>query len=222
MLRDTPRTLILDFDNTIANSIKAVCEVYNDWFIPKHIEIMEERIQSGELIDREIIKEFKVSSQPADWTKVNTWNMVDQCKLLDENLSAIDIFGSSKFFDVVELYDGAKEALEALSEITNIVICSAGTPMNIALKVLWIEENLPFADIVPVIMHGSNGVGKSIVNMEGAVFIDDHADNLIHSNADINVCYGAKKDWNRDYNGIWMNDWGKESVDKIFEMLMHN
>lgn len=191
------RQLIVDVDSTIVNSQKAICTVYNRMFHD----------------NEKFVK--------ADWTKVTKWNMSGQCPLLEEyKLSAIDLFKTKEFFNVVEFYEGAKESLEKLSRETKIIICTSGTPENVAHKVLWINENLPFADIVPVIIKGSNGYGKKIVNMENSVFIDDHAHNLETSNADEIVCFGKEYEWNKDFKGNRVDAWDNDTVNFIKELLI--
>lgn len=189
----TNRPIIIDYDGTLVNSQKAVCEVYNRMF-KDHPDFT-----------------------PADWTKIKTWSFRDQCTLLNDEFTVTDIFGMKEFFNVVEFYDGAKEILEKLSKETEVYICTAGTPSNISHKVLWIEKHLPFAHIIPVIINGSNGVGKKIVNMEGAIFIDDHEYNLIESNADVKLVFGEVLPWNENFHGIRIREWN----DTAYELIKH-
>lgn len=190
------KPLIIDWDSTLVASQKAICHIYNEMFY-----------------GREGFVE-------ADWTKTNKWDMSDQCTLLPKyDLTVIDLFETQRFFNIVEFYDGAREALEELSTHTSITICSSGTAENISRKVLWINKYLPFANIVPVIVKNSNGIGKQIVDMKGAVFIDDHATNLETSNADIKICYGKYYEWNEDYQGLRMMEWSNSAVENIKELI---
>ena len=189
------RHLIVDFDSTIANSQEAFCKVYNELF-----------------------KNHK-GFTPADWTKIERWDMKDQCTLLTDDVNTKTLFSMKAFFDVVELYDGAKEVLDEISKYTDVVICSAGTSGNIVHKVLWLEKHLPFADIVPVIIKKSNGYGKKIINMEGAVFIDDHAHNLRESNADFKIMYGKSFAWNSNWTGMWFKEWSQQTKNFLLSAL---
>lgn len=190
------KPLIVDFDSTLVASQKAICQIYNEMF------------RNSEGFVR------------ADWTKTSRWDMSDQCTLLPKyDLTVIDLFEVPRFFNIVEFYDGAREALEELSKHTSITICSAGTAKNISHKVLWVNEYLPFANIVPVTIKNSNGIGKQIVDMEGAIFIDDHATNLETSNAEIKICYGKTYEWNKDYQGLRMIDWSDNVVKSIKDLI---
>jgi 5'(3')-deoxyribonucleotidase len=48
---------------------------------------------------------------------------------------------------------------------------------------------------------------KSIVNMEGAILIDDHTGNLETSNADMKISFGKRYSWNEDWKGIICQTW---------------
>ena len=189
--------LIIDYDNTIVNSSKAICQLYNELYC-NH-------------------ENFK----PADWTQVNRWDLSDQCQLISQNQQNIaKLFSSQRFFEIIDFFPNAQETLIKLSEITDIVICTSGTAKNISQKVIWLEKHLPFAHIVPVILNGSDGYGKSIVNMKNSVFIDDHVENIISSNADFRILYGDVKDWNKSYLGLRLHSWLDENAFYIIKILL--
>jgi 5'(3')-deoxyribonucleotidase len=105
--------LFLDFDNTLVHSIKAYCETYN------HI----------------LYQDTKNSYIPAKWYDVKEYNFKDQCPLIE---NPEDIFAHPYFFKVLELINGnTYEILEKLNQKYNIIICTIGTPKNLANKSLW-------------------------------------------------------------------------------------
>lgn len=173
--------LFLDFDNTIVNSDKVYCSLYN-WLYSTN-------------------KDFRY----ADWTKVRERSYADQCPLAVNDVK--EMFEMAEFFMNLEFFPQAKETIEKLNEDYEIIIVSIGTPKNLSLKSLWLEENLPFVNKYILLNNGENLIDKSIVDMEGAIFIDDVASNLTSSNADVKLCFGGKADKNRDWNGLWKKEW---------------
>lgn len=178
------KTLILDFDDTIVNSSKAFCSVYNMVYGSS--------------------KGFK----PADWTKTNKWNYRDICPLLEDDPEMVEeIFDTKLFFKFLDFHDGAKNALEKLSKSYKLVICSIGKPDNIARKSTWIARNLPFVENVILIRNNGNQMNKSIVNMRGAILVDDVASNLESSNAETKICFGSVREANKDWDGYRVFSW---------------
>jgi 5'(3')-deoxyribonucleotidase len=174
------RNLFIDIDGTITDSISAFCHVYNFKY-NKH-------------------PDFK----PADPNKVCKYDFSDECPLLNESVK--DIFGNPLFFDVVDFMSEALQVLKSLNERYNLYLCSIGDYRNIALKSDWIHNKLPFIrNAILIAKDGSSD--KSMVNMENGTFIDDHANNLLSSNAFNKICYGKTYEWNKDWHGLTMRDW---------------
>lgn len=173
--------IILDYDGTLVNSKKAICKMYN----------------------KEFKSTFTKKTDYANWKEVSKWNMSDQCpKLYEEGRDVIEYFAKKEFFEEVEYYKNVFEVMENWREKEyDITICTAGCPFNVSLKTLELDKDFPNANIIPVVMKGSNGVGKKIVNMEGAIFIDDHIENLITSNAKHKIWYLNEE----DFQGV---EWG--------------
>lgn len=188
------KNIFLDFDGTIVNSIKAYCDIYNYFY------------------------KDKLNFTPADWTKVNKWNFEDECLLAADKVE--DIFASSLFFNELELInDNTLDVLDRLKERFNIVICSIGTPSNIAHKVEWIESVLGIKDMI-MISKAKAEMGKSSVDMIDGILIDDHIDNLVTSNADIKICFGEEKEWNKEWKGLRAKNWTE--LEDILNVIYHN
>jgi 5'(3')-deoxyribonucleotidase len=176
--------LFLDFDCTIVDSVKTYCKVYN----------MLYKEQEG----------FK----DACHNKVNRYDLKDQCPLVDHQEI---IFSSMDYFNHLEFMPYAREIIERLGNKYELIICSIGTLDNISYKSQWIKNNLPFIKNVILISGavGSKGIktDKSTVNMKDSIFIDDHVENLLSSNAEIKICFGKEYEWNNIWTGQRCFNW---------------
>ena len=176
------KTLFLDLDSTISDTNYAFCQYYNDHY--------------------RYVKGFK----PADSNKLTEWNFTDICPLAVDDVQ--NIFGKKELFDRLEFFPNAYETLKELSDKYNIVIVSIGTYANIHYKSMWIKENLPFIhESILLCKDKGAKMGKSTVNMQGGIFIDDIKANLDSTNADRKILYGKKYRWNQDWEGEHCLDW---------------
>jgi 5'(3')-deoxyribonucleotidase len=184
------KKLFLDFDCTIVDSVKTYCNVYNSSYKEK-----------------EGFKE-------ADHNKVNRYDLKDQCHLVDHQET---IFSNEEFFKRLEIMSYATEVIERLGSKYELAICTIGTLDNISYKAQWIKNNLPFIKNVILISSdvGTNGIkmDKSCVNMKDSIFIDDHAENLLSSNAELKICFGKEYQWNESWMGERCFDW--KEVEKL-------
>ena len=175
--------LFLDFDNTLVNSTKQFCKVYNILYAD--------------------YPEFK----PADYTKVINYNFTCQCPLVNNVLS---IFEQELFFEDLEfINDNTYEILEKLNRKYQIIIVTIGTPLNLARKAMWLKENLPFIKDYILLNNGNCKMDKSLVDMSGKdnVFIDDIPSNLLSSNCETKILFGEIFSWNNDWNGEYALTW---------------
>lgn len=178
------RKIFLDFDCTIADSVKAFCNVYNLFYNEKKGFIH------------------------ADHSKVNRYDLKDQCHLIDHQEI---IFSNEEFFKHLEFMPYAEETLERLGSKYELIICSLGTLDNISFKSKWIKIHMPYIKNVILISGAVEKSGikmdKSSVNMKGSIFIDDHAENLLTSNADLKICFGKEYEWNKNWTGQRCFNW---------------
>jgi len=186
------KDLYIDFDSTIVETEAAFCEVYNEEYSK--------------------YKSFK----PADWKQAMSWIFDDVCPLIhvyheDAQKEIVRIFGCERFFELLKPMDNAIEVLMELEEKYNLIICTSAMPENASRKVLWIEEHLQFVDEVIVLINKKqNGIGKGRVpmNEEGSIFIDDHPNNLISTNAARKILFKSmEKDFNKDWAGESVSHW---------------
>lgn len=175
------KKIFLDFDLTTANSVKAYCRVYNELY-KSH-------------------KDFTY----ADYTKVNKWDFSDECPMAVSRVESM--FELDLFFYFLEVMNKCTlDVLKQLEQLYDVVICSIGTPENISKKVRWIDRNLGIKNMI-LLSKNDVVMDKSIVDMSGGILIDDHEDNLFSSNADIKICFGEVKSWNKNWQGLRVKDW---------------
>ena len=139
----------------------------------------------------------KPGYKKVDWTKIDSWDFLELSLATKEVIDGY--FNQQRFFDRVEMIDGAKEAIDYLSNFYNIVFVSHGEDLNLHLKEKYVNEHFPYARFIGVKL--SENHDKSCVDMsgEGNVFIDDMPKNILGSNADIRICFGKDYEWNKDF-----------------------
>ena len=121
------KSLYVDFDGVIVNTIKKIVELYND--------------------DHAYCEKFT----PVDWTLIDTWKF-DELYL--EPYSVIDrYFSQPRFFKDLEWMDNAEEILYRLSEKYEIKVVSIGTHENLVGKQLWLLRNMPYAKFHPIVIY---------------------------------------------------------------------
>ena len=175
------KTLILDFDGVIVNTIEAICYMYN-----RHYDEEEDFI-------------------PAKWWEVNAWNFTDECPLMEEQV-VDDFFDSPEFFKCVKFMHWADEFIPRLAEIYNIKICSTGTTQNLIYKGEWIKKHLPcVTEFIGVNLDEYKD--KSHIDMTSCIFVDDSEANLFTSNAETRICFGDLYSWNENWTGRRIFNW---------------
>jgi len=174
--------LFIDFDGTIAGSVKAICETYNYLY--------------------QNFADFK----PADYRRIQCYNFKDVCPLVDDIKK---LFEHPLFFRKLDFIDdNTYEVLETLNQKYNIIICSIGTPLNISKKVLWLEEKLPFIKNYVLIANNDCKMDKSIINTgKDSIFIDDIPSNLESVESERKILFGEKFSWNNFWEGEYCVTW---------------
>lgn len=175
------KKIFVDFDSTLVNTIKRITELYNEDFA------------------------YYKNFCPVDWSEIETWDF-QELKLAPKGY-VDSYFCQPRFFDEnLEMYDRALTALYLLNVDREIVIVSMGSYANLELKKIWCKLHLPFAKFIGCSLD--DYADKSHIYMNGAIFIDDRADNLYTSNADLRICFGDIYEWNKDWKGIRCYNWG--------------
>lgn len=166
-------TLFCDLDCCVFETVKVICDLYDSDF------------------------HDKPGYKKVDWTKIDSWDFLELSLATKEVIDGY--FNQQRFFDRVEMIDGAKEAIDYLSNFYNIVFVSHGEDLNLHLKEKYVNEHFPYARFIGVKL--SENYDKSCVDMSGKgnVFIDDMPKNILGSNADIRICFGKDYEWNKDF-----------------------
>lgn len=172
--------IMIDFDGCIVNTIAVITKLYNE--------------------DFKYYKDF----QPVDWREVNTWDFEELRCASKDYINTY--FNQPRFFDSLEYMPLAKLVLDVLHNAGHkIIIVSAGYSPNLKGKEKWIKKNIPYAEFIGVNLKEHKD--KSHVDMSGCIFIDDSSNNLLTSNALMNICFGEVYKWNEDWQGFRVSKW---------------
>lgn len=137
-----------------------------------------------------------------DWNNINRWDFKDLYPEITNN-DIDNIFSSEDFFVDLELCENCLDVINSIKNLVNIHIATIGTDKNLKNKMKWIKENLNIDfNFNGILDTGIND--KSSIDMSGAIFVDDRADNLRSSNANIKILY--KNYHNYSWQQIEPND----------------
>ena len=194
------KKLILDFDNTIVNTTKAMIRSLNPFIKDSTAKVDE--------------------NSPSYY-----WSFKDLFP--ETHLRYIDIlFNSELLFSNMELYSNVYNVLEDLHEKgVPIYVCTIGSYKNIKLKLDWLHEKLPFVEVIPIAQNNIV-MNKAIINMENCIFLDDNVDCLNSSNADVKILYrhnGFLTEKNKVWNSYTSTSWEDEDfIDLLYKLLEVN
>ena len=174
------KKLLIDVDGVISNTAKSFCNMYNVLYFNKDGFV------------------------PADWHNTHKWDFNDECTLVTPE-------EADEMFDHKELYNNYSwmpDAIEVINKLCHdycIIIATIGTKENLRNKYYWLTDKIHVDAYYGVEMpiYGD----KSHIDMSGAIYIDDVAENLEKSNAEIKICFGPVEDWNRNWDGIRCKTW---------------
>lgn len=185
--------LFIDFDNTIVQTIRRVCDLYNEDYA------------------------FYDSFIPVCPDEITSWNFKE---LVLANKKNIDLyFTQSRFFneELVEMRDACDVINRLYDNGDTIFIVSTGTRPNLRLKKAWLRNHIRFTDFLEVDINKYKN--KNHIDMKGGILIDDMTLNLNGSNAMKKICFGDKFRWNADWNGercLTWNDVYKTLTEDMF------
>lgn len=179
------KTILIDFDGTIANSGETIIKMYN--------------------------KEFKKNNNVKYKNKRLEW---DFAPYIDEQdlKWALFKFTEQKFYDELELIPKYKEVLEVLNEKYELIICTKKHPLAVPMNDEWIKNKLPF--IKKVIYLRQDGFDKSFIKGDIIIddkiecLYGDRDLKILFGEYKYNRCYdvpdnGVKaKNWSDIYNII--------------------
>lgn len=187
--------LYFDFDGTIADSIRAICEMYNAryWNHPDFVKAI-----------------------PEDGHK---WDMLDICPLAFDG-EIKEMFSALDSFNRMRLFDGAYESLKRLSENHEIILVTVGTLQNIRYKADWCDNNLKGVLHQWHFVGGNTlKMDKSFINHHDGIIIDDHQGNLDTANVPYKICASMYTgDWNNQYIGY--RAYNFEEIEKAINTIV--
>jgi len=144
----------------------------------------------------------KEYNQNADWRKVNKWDFSDTCPLL-KNHDAERYFSLPEFYNKEMDYQDVyiPSIIKYLYNVDgyDVHFVTIGNRDNLYFKRKLLEWHFPY------IPKETNyhllekiHMGKSEIDMSGAILIDDNYINLLTSNSDLKICMHRITDWNKD------------------------
>ena len=166
------KIIYLDFDNTIVNTSKAICSLYNEDFL--------------------YYKNFKY----VDWREIKSWGFTECTCTTKEYINTY--FNPPRFFKIIDFMPYAEEVISLLQQKYKIKIVSMGNKPNLKLKQKWIKCNL-HDDIEFIGIDFNECEDKRNIDMSDEIFVDDNVKMLQSSNAHTKICFGDNE-WNNDWN----------------------
>ena len=173
--------IAIDLDGTVFNTIKRICEMYNEDFC----------LYEGFV--------------PVDWQDIKTWEFKELFLETPENVDKY--FCKPRFFYNLDLYPGAKWIINQFRKKYPVMFVSSGYAPNLILKKMWLKKQFPDTEFYGVDL--SKHEDKSSVDLKGWVFIDDVAKNLETSNASLKICFGKTYPWNENWDGLRCEYWAE-------------
>ena len=158
--------IFCDADGTLINSIKKVCDLYNEDF-RNH-------------------ENFRY----IHWTTIYTWEMKELTLTTKQQI--LDYFSDSRFFELtLEFLDNAVEVLKRLKDNHEIIICTIGTKTNLQNKEKFFKLFLPFAKFIGVDINEYDD--KAHIDMSDGIFVDDLTKYLRTRNAKYKLTFSGNE-----------------------------
>ena len=180
--------IFIDIDGVLWNTAKSIVTLYN-----------------------------KKYGHNGDWKEAMEWNFSPAIpegtseKVIDE------LFASNQIYEGDHTIEGAVEYINKLNlEFDNVFFCTVGKNINNSQKLKMLKRLVPTVKVITISFPGEVLADKSMINMDGSIFIDDHSKNLKSSNARYKILFEphGEKNWNLGYKGIKLCSW-KEVYDFV-------
>ncbi len=179
MLFQNVKTIYVDVDGVILNTVKAIVDIYNE--------------------DFSCYRNYKY----VNWWDIDSWGF-DELTLASKEY--IDqLFNQPRFFNKVELMPWVEQVLEELHKKYKIVIVTMGEYANLKIKKDFLKEYIPFDKFISLNIH--EHYDKFSVDMSDGILIDDNQLMLKSTNSIADICFGEEYSWNRDWKGIRTVNW---------------
>lgn len=179
MYRPDIKTIYIDFDNTLVDTIKTIVSLYNE--------------------DFEYYKKF----HHVNWWEIDSYDFKELTCASKKYINTY--FNTPRFFYELEFMPGAHEIIDSLGELYNVKIVSMGYSPNLKQKEEWINRYLFNCEFIGVNMKKYKD--KSHIDMSDGILIDDSVHMLETSNAQEKYCFGDIYSWNKDWAGKRLMNW---------------
>lgn len=172
--------LYCDFDGTYADTIQAICALYNEDFC------------------------YYPGFKKINWWEIDTWGFEELSLASREYIN--EYFNQPRFFKVIHAYPYAMQIMMKLHEAGHeITIVSMGDAPNLIQKEAWVKKSLPFAGFIGC--DFAEYKDKSHIDMSDGILMDDSRVNLETSNAKYKILFGDNYPWNDGWNGLRCFNW---------------
>jgi|GEM_PF-922448 len=175
--------IFIDIDGVLWNTARKIVELYN-----------------------------KKYNHDGKWEDAKEWNFSPAIPDGTPDEVIDELFASK------EIYEGdytVKDAVDYINKLNNefsdVYFCTVGKNINNSEKLKMLKRLIPNVKVITISFPGLVLTDKSMINMDGAVFIDDHSSNLHSTNAKYKILfepYGDKV-WNKEWKGIKLRSWAE-------------
>lgn len=173
------KTIYLDYDGCIVNTIEAIVGLYNE--------------------DFRFYKDF----QRVQWWDVETWGF-EECTCATRQ--QIDLyFNQPRFFNTVEFMPWARQVIDELQKSYQVKIVSMGEYPNLVGKRGWLKYYFPNIELIGIDFKEHSN--KAHIDMSDGALLDDSSINLKTSKALEKICFGDSYRWNEDWDGLRAANW---------------
>jgi hypothetical protein len=169
--------IVIDFDNTLVQTNKAVLEVYRK----------------------------ETNDYSTNLSMLNSWWFDEICpKFTREQQN--ELFNNPRLFELLEPQENAIDILHKLKqEGHNLILCTIHHPNGIQYKAKYIHDNFDcFDSVVYIDLLKHKKLQKSII--KGDMLLDDSADYLKSSTVQYPICFGDEG-WNSDWKNDRVLNW---------------
>jgi 5'(3')-deoxyribonucleotidase len=173
--------IFIDIDGVLWNTEKTMVELYN-----------------------------KRYDHDGDWRNVKEWNFSPAIPKGTSNDIINSLFASDDIYSGNNTFNGALEYIKKLNdEHKNVYFCTVGKNINNSKKLEMLKRLIPEVKVITISFPGEVKADKSMINMEGAVFIDDHSKNLKGANAKYKILFEphTERNWNKGWDGLKLRSW---------------
>ncbi len=199
--------IFIDIDGVLWNTAKIIVELYN--------------------------KKYK---HEGNWLEAKEWNFSPAIPYGTPTKVIDDLFASKDIYKGDYTVEGAVEYIKKLNdEFINVYFCTVGKNINNSEKLKMLKRIIPQVKVITISFPEEVVADKSMINMEGAVFIDDHSKNLLSTNAKYKILFEpyGDKNWNIGWDGIRLKSWVEvynfvktlhhieKITDNTYEKLVH-